>query len=115
MKIKLPWQKKQSKLGKDLQSLEEKLESTLISVEPRSDFVKGLRTKIVGAPEKSSTHLSNKKVQKGLLVAGGVVSFLLMVLVGLRVIITILGAIGLIQVRKKVEKNIPSPPPQPIT
>ena len=115
MKIKLPWQRKQSKLGKDLITLEKKLESTLISVEPRSDFVKGLRTKVIGAPEKSAVPLSNKKVQKGLLVAGGVVSFLLMLLVGVRVIITILGAVGLIQARKKAEENTPTSPPHPIS
>jgi hypothetical protein len=114
MKIKLPWQRKQSKLGKDLIALEKKLESTLIGVDPRSDFVKGLRTKVVGSSEKAAVPISNKKVQKGLLVAGGVVSILLMLLVGVRVIITILGTVGLIQARKKGEESTPASPPHPI-
>ncbi len=94
MKFEWPWKSKKITLEKDLKTLEAKLAHTFHPVEPRTEFVQDLRTKLVGKPKKKWLSLPNDMWQKGLLVAGGVVSVLAMVLNGVRLVSTVVNMLS---------------------
>lgn len=110
MKILLPWKNKKITLEKDLKILEKRLSSTLKPVDPRPKFVRNLRYKIVGKPQQKILGLPAEKVRNGLLVAGGVISFTVVIISGIRAIITILGALGLLQLNKQMKESSKVPP-----
>lgn len=112
MKFQLPWKKQKIVLEHDLQTLENRLSSLLNYVEPRIEFVRGLRTKLIGKPKRRRVRISSEKIQKGVLIVSGVFSLTLIVITGVRVLITILGAIGIIQIKKQVEESAPVQPPR---
>ena len=103
MKLQMLWKKHPSAQEKELAALEQKLSGTLRPVEPDTRFVKSLRLKLVGKPKDKILGLEPHQVQNGLLIAGGVLSFSVMILAGLRMLLAILGALGLIQMKKKIE------------
>jgi len=111
MKIILPWKNKKITLEKDLRIIEKRLSSTLKPVDPHPKFVRNLRYKIVGKHQQKILGLPAEKVRKGLLVAGGVISFTVVIISGIRAIITILGALGLLQLNKQIKES-PKVPPQ---
>jgi hypothetical protein len=80
-------------LEKDIQTLENHLETVFRPVEPRTKFTNTLREQLVGKPKRArfSFNLQSPKVRTGLLVAGGVVSFFAMVITGIRVVGAIFG------------------------
>lgn len=69
--------------------MENHLSKALRPVEPRPDFIKSLRAELVGEPEDQKA----PAWRKGLMVAGGVVSFFAMVLGGIRIVVTILARV----------------------
>ena len=98
MKFEWPWKNRKITLERDLQVVEKRLETFFQPVTPRPEFIKNLRSELVGKPEEKSKALLKGGWQKGLLVAGGVVSFFAMVLGGIRIVIAI---IGRVQMNKK--------------
>ena len=105
MKIQMPWKKKRILLERDLRELEKHLASTLTPVEPRSEFIRNLRVKLVGKESRTILGLPPQKVQEGLLIAGGILSLFVVVFAGIRAILTLLSALGLLQLKKQVEDN----------
>ena len=91
MKYEWPWKNRKITLERDLQVVEKRLETFFQPVTPRPEFIKNLRSELVGESKEKSMALLNGGWQKGLLVAGGVVSFFAMVFGGIRIVIAILG------------------------
>jgi len=69
------------KMTRDLRKIENKLKDVLKPVTPRADFVMELRNQL---NLEMAQRTKAKKVQTGLLVAGGIVSFAVMVLTIIR-------------------------------
>jgi hypothetical protein len=109
MKIQLPWKKKRILLERDLRELEKHLSAALTPVEPRPGFVKNLRIKLVGKESRRLLGLEPQKIQQGLLVVGGVLSLFVVVFTGIRAVLTLLSALGLLQLKKQVEDNSKAP------
>jgi len=109
MKIRWPWQKKHATLNES--ALENLLAATLQPVEPRADFVKDLRTQLVGPEERSFLGLPRRSLQNGVLVAGAAFSVLLLLATSVRVVVSVLGAVGLLHQfnRGMKEQAAPSP------
>ena len=98
MKFEWPWKNRKITLERDLQVVEKRLETFFQPVAPRPEFIKNLRSDLVGEPKEKSKALLKGGWQKGLLVAGGVVSFFAMVFGGIRIVIAI---IARMQMNKK--------------
>ena len=85
-------------MGAEIQSLERELEEAFLSVRPRSEFVVNLRRNLLS--QNFETNLAptsnNQNLQTGILVTGGLLSAFLMVLTGVRGMVSILGVIGLL-------------------
>jgi hypothetical protein len=105
MKLEWPWKAKQITLEKDLLTLEKQLDTVFRQVEPRAEFAAKLRQQLVGKPKRERFRLNwqSPKLRTGLLVAGGVVSFVTAVIAGIRLV----GAIvGMRQLQVQDEKPI---------
>jgi len=105
MKIQMPWKRKRILLERDLRELEKYLSSTLKPVEPRPEFIQNLRIKLIGKESKRILGLPMQRVQEGLLIAGSVLSLFVVVFTGIRAMLAILSALGLLQLKKQVEDN----------
>ncbi len=112
MKLQLPWKKQKITLEHDLQILENRLSSMFNYIEPRIEFIRELRTKLIGKSHQRRVTISSEKIQKGVLIVSGVFSLTLIIITGVRVFITILGAIGIIQIKKQVEESTSINPPR---
>jgi hypothetical protein len=81
-----------------IKSLERELENALVPVKPRPEFVTGLRRNLlrqnfeIDLVPKSE----NKNLQSGILITGGILSALLMVVTGVRGMVSVIGVIGLL-------------------
>ena len=91
MTFEWPWKRQKILLENDLNALEASLEALFKPVSPRPEFVKTLRVDLVGKPKRKWGFLPEGGWQRGMLLAGGIVSFFAMVLGGIRVVIAILG------------------------
>lgn len=112
MRIQLPWQKKasQSKIVK----LEGLLDATLKPVAPQQGFIKDLRHNLVGKQEGMLFgRIPHKTFRMGLLGLGAALSGVVLMIAGLRWVISLLGALGLIQLQRQKNKEQPSLPIQP--
>ena len=69
------------KITKDLLRIESRLKDVLSPVTPRADFVAELQNKL---DQEMVSRMKTKKVQTGLLVAGGIVSLAVMVITIIR-------------------------------
>ena len=69
------------KMTKDLLRIESRLKDVLSPVTPRVDFVVELQNKL---DQEIGTRMKTKKMQTGLLVAGGIVSLAVMVITIIR-------------------------------
>ena len=69
------------KMTRDLMKIESRLKGVLKPVTPRMDFVTELRSRL---DEEMVKRVKTKKVQTGLLVAGGIVSLAVMVITIIR-------------------------------
>lgn len=89
---------KKTELDVELRGFELKLEDALTSVDPHPEFVIRLRKNLL----KQNLEISlipepqNQKLQTGLLVTGGILSVILMVLAGVRGVVSVFGIIGLL-------------------
>ncbi len=109
MKIRFPWNKKVN--PGSVEGIERLLHSTLTPVSPRSAFVTNLRHKLVDYEARPSLLPDSKKLRYGLLGLAGVVSAALMIFTGIRTIISILSALGLLrEMRRQMEEKRKSTP-----
>lgn len=69
------------------------------------EFAGNARNKILG--------LERHQVQNGLLVAGGILSLSVMILAGVRMLLAILGALGLVQLKKQMDEPVKLATPSP--
>lgn len=93
MKVEWPWKRQKITLEEDLRLLESKLEAFFQPVTPRVEFVKKLRVDLVGKPKRSLFTLPEEKWQRVALLAGGIISFLGLILGGIRIVVAVLGLI----------------------
>lgn len=108
MKIYFPWQKKNKSIN--LSVLETRLDAVLKPVKLRPDFMTELRQSLIGKPKKKLFSLKNVDPKTSWLVFGGVLSSVMIVFSGIRVVIAVLGALGLIQLNKKMEEKSTNKP-----
>ncbi|MEK6222977.1 MAG: hypothetical protein N2D54_12090 [Chloroflexota bacterium] len=108
MKLKLFWKK--SKDSNELGILENQLDILFLPVAPQIEFVQGLRNELVGDSKKHKLTLSPSKMRNGLIWVGGVASVFIMVMAGLRAIITLLGAVGIVQQINKQNQSTAEAP-----
>ena len=83
----------------EVRGLEAKLLANMIFIPPRPDFVAGLRQSIMRQiPEEVELAISTqkKRVQTGLLVAGGIFGGFLMLVSGIRGLVSLVGAMTLL-------------------
>jgi hypothetical protein len=93
MKFEWPWKRQKITLEQDLRILESKLEALFQPVMPRVEFVRNLRVDLVGKPKRSLFTMPDGNWQRMALLAGGIVSFLGLVVGGVRVIAAVLALI----------------------
>ncbi len=110
MKIIKWWKKNET--NEDFQGLELKLQTTLIPVIPRPEFIAGLRKSLLKqVPEINLTlEPQSQKLQTGLLITGGVLGAMAMVLTGIRGLVSVVGVIGLLlSIIKQYSQDAPMP------
>jgi Flp pilus assembly protein TadB len=108
MKLQLPWSK--SKKMDIVAMLEAKLEATMQPVQARAAYLQELRHELVGRPEKRFLGMRVKSPEFILAIAGSALSVVVILVTGVRAVITLLGAMGIIQqVNKQIKDNPPSP------
>jgi hypothetical protein len=76
-------------------TLEAYLQASLMPVSPRPEFIDGLRVRLNNAPIPKST--APVVIQFGILAAAGMISGLILLVAGLRALVTILGTLGLLR------------------
>jgi hypothetical protein len=104
MKLRIPWRMRNKE--SNFSTLEGLLAASLKTIKPRSEFVQNLRRQLTGEPTRKLFGLPAKSVQTGLLALGAGASILILLFAGIRVVISILSALGLIrQVKKQMEEN----------
>jgi len=86
------------KMTRDLLKIESRLKDVLKPVTPRADFVIDLQNKL---DQEMTKRIKTKKVQTGILVAGGIVSLAVMVITIIRSLTTWPGII------QGISKNLP--------
>jgi hypothetical protein len=107
MKFQLPWRK--SKKVDVLAMLEAKLEAAMQPVQARADYLQDLRNNLLGRTEKRFLGMRVKSPELILAIAGGILSAFVILATGVRAVITLLGALGILQqVSKKIKENPPS-------
>jgi hypothetical protein len=107
MKIDFSWLK--PKRYFKLEPVERRLEAVLQPVEPRPEFVRELRQKLVGPAQKGWLGLAMPKFEVILLVVGSIASVGIVLVAGIRALITLLGTIGVLQASKQVNKKAIKP------
>ena len=110
MKLKFPWRKRNKE--SNFSSLESLLAASLKQIKPRPEFVQNLRRQFAGEPTRKLFGLPAQTFKTGLLTIGAGASILLLLFAGIRVVISILSALGLLhQVNKQMkEKRTLTPP-----
>ena len=103
MKLEWPWKRQKITLENDLKVLESNLEMLFHPVLPRVEFVEQLRLDLVGKSKRKWFNLPHFNWQRLALITGGIVSFLGLLLGGVRVIVAV---IALLQgIKKRIIKE----------
>lgn len=87
MKFRWPWQKKKED---ELDVFAQELEALLQPVQPREDFVMGLRDNLLAKPKPAWLPLPKMGWQLFLWIGGGIISVVLVILGGIRVVANLL-------------------------
>lgn len=96
----------------EFQHLERRLESSLLPVTPRPEFVQDLRGRLMNHVSLSDqTSTIPDEIPRGWLVAGGVVGSILMLLINLRGLLSLVGVFGLLYKYLSDDKNRPASQP----
>lgn len=98
----------------DLEQIEARLATTMHPVAPRAEFVSDLRARLLKstpalAPQFNKPEKTN--IPRGWLVAGGVAGSAVMLIIGLRGLLSIAGLIGLLLHRRQSEDPLPATSP----
>ncbi len=94
--MKLYKRRTDQNLGQELKFLETQLAATFQQVLPRPEFVSDLRSRLATREIQPVSALLPQKVSNGLLVAGGILGGLLMIITGIRGLISLVGVVGLV-------------------
>lgn len=103
MNLRLPWRK--SNKSNELSLVEQQLEGLYKPVEARPEFLDGLRQQLVGVRERKWLGLRVPSFEFVLLVIGALASLSLVLVTGIRAVLTLLGTLGVIQASKQVNKK----------
>ncbi len=100
----------------DLEQIESRLAAAMQPVSPRAEFVSDLRARLLkSAPNRASASQLNKPdrntLPRGWLVAGGVAGGAVMLIIGLRGLLSIAGLIGLLLQRRQNEEPLAATSP----
>ena len=89
---------KHTELDEELQSLQNELQDKLTPMEPRTQFVSDLRLRLMDqftTPDVDPQMSQQQALQTGLLVTGGILGSLIVVLAGIRSLVSFIGLVGL--------------------
>lgn len=112
MKIQFPWRKKSAQ--SEYKELEGLLQSTLRPVSPRKEYLNDLRRDLVG--KKAAPlfgRISPKTLRMGIFGIGAALSGALIMVAGLRWVLSLLGALGLIHLQRQKSNQQRKLPNQP--
>lgn len=111
-------------LEEDLLRLEDTLQKTLVPVSPRPEFVNDLYTQLLKAKPRDISLERNLTIQDNqkrkldyiLLAIAGIISGTMIIFAGIRVVIALLGMLGILhQVNKEIKPKPENSPLQPAT
>lgn len=91
----------------NLSVLENKLDNLLRPILPNQAFRDELKAQLVGAPTSGVLNSSSEKIRSGLLIAGGILGGAALMVAGVRTAIMILSALGIVQIKKKIDETTP--------
>lgn len=103
MNIRLPWRK--TNKNTELAEIEQQLVSVYKPVEACPEFINGLRQQLVGTSERRWLGLRVPSFEFVLLVIGAFASVSLVLVAGIRALLTLLGTLGVLQASKQVNKK----------
>ena len=106
--MKFPWSKRKG--TQHYLELERRLDAILQPITPRPEFVAALRAQLVGEPQTKG--LARNNWQTALALLGFVLGAYMLVINGVRVVLTLLSMVGLLQIKKQVEE-LPVKPSTP--
>lgn len=89
----------------NLAKLEKKLDKVLKPILPNIAFREELRAQLVGAPTSRVLKSSANKMKSGLFIAGGIIGSAAIAIAGFRTVVTILSALGVVQIKKKLDET----------
>lgn len=111
-------------LEKDLKKVEDTLQKTLVPVSPRQEFVSDLFTQLSISVQRNTSRESSitfqdnqkRKLDYILLTIAGIISSTMIIFAGIRVVIAILGMLGILhQVNKEINTKSENSSLQPAT
>jgi len=88
--------RKDHRLKEDLQQLEQQLAEILKPVSPRSEFVHDLHKSLLAREIRPSASKQAQMLDRRLLVAGGVLGSVLLIITGIRGLISLISVVGLL-------------------
>jgi hypothetical protein len=98
------WPKKNVK-EINIATLEKSLDQVLKPILPNKEFRDELRAQLVGASTYKVLESSAEKMKSGLVIAGGIIGSAAIVIAGVRTVIAVLGALGIIHIKKKLDET----------
>lgn len=102
----------------DLAAVEARLAKSLTPVQPRPAYVQSLRARLMSEFGREQTEMQitsslEERVPRGWLVAGGVMGGAVMLVLGVRGLLSLIGVLGLLLHRQEKDKSIPAISPAP--
>lgn len=92
-----------------IQAVERYLEDKLLPVNPRSEFVRGLKYQLLNKSEPVIMLPGTGMVRNVMVVVAGLLSGTLILVFGSRAVIALLASLGIIQVKKRMETKCAPP------
>jgi hypothetical protein len=90
------FRRKDPTIAEDLKRLEMQLRLTLQPVAPRLDFVNSLQARLLSSPFQSAAKPLPQKISHAILVFGGILGSILMIVTGIRGLISLVSVVRLV-------------------
>ncbi len=101
---------------RQIKGIENRLQATLLPVSPRPEFVKDLKHRLLSPAEADASIVSSKPKQNVFVLAAGLLSGTVLIVLGVKAIIALLASLGLLQqVKSRMEQQKCAPPLTPAT
>ncbi len=99
---------------KQIKVMENRLQAALQPVSPRPEFVKDLKRRLLSPSEADASIAANQPKQNIFMIAAGLLSGTVLIVLGVKAVIALLASLGLIQqVKRQMEQQKCAPPLTP--